>query len=172
MTGQFVTPPGPVPSNKIATANKMDAITFDQLKAASVADVYVEVETERDTTKADDATLTQIAEQCITHVVAQSSADDWVLKAPYYTYTLRGHPLYDVIDEDAAVFKEMDVSVLEIIITAAVGVIMIDEDTQQIQTRTLFKVTLVCGTRADSDDDDDYELDPELLQLFQSVPLA
>jgi hypothetical protein len=152
----------------------MNAATFDQIKTAPVADVYVEIETESGTTKANNATLTQLAEISITHVVAQSSADDWKQEGPLYTYTLRGHPLYNFVESYDDTFKQLDISVLELIITAAVGVLLFDEDTHaELAPRTLFKATLVCGTRADTDDDeDDDELDPELLQLFRSVPLA
>ena len=155
----------------------MNAAIFNELRAAPVADVYVEIEMERGTSKANNATLTQLAETCITHLVTQNTAADWTEDGPYFT--LRVNPWEDstlsqLVDSYDNTFKELDISVMEIVLTAAVGVLVFDEDTHaECPSRTLFKVTLVCGTRADSyEDEDDDELDPELLQLFRSVPLA
>jgi hypothetical protein len=111
--------------------------------------------------------------------VIQNTAADWADEGPYHT--LRVNPWEDatlthLVESCDNVFKQMDISVMEIVLTVAVGVLVFDEDTgAECPSRTYFKVTLVCGTRADSydnDEDDDNELDPELLQLFQSVPLA
>ena len=156
----------------------MNTATFNELRATPVSDVYVEIETERGTSKASDAALTQLAESCTTHLVTQSTAADWTEEGPYYS--LRVNPWEDstltqLVESCDDTFKEMDLSVMEVVLTAAVGVLVFDEDTgAECPSRTLFKVTLVCGTRADSydDEDDDNELDPELLQLFRSVPLA
>jgi hypothetical protein len=136
----------------------MNAENFTQIKTAAITELAVGIETEQYSAKfKKGAPLYQMAEQCLKDIVGQSAAEDWEEEVPgsIYNYTLKGTPLYNTIDEDAAVLKEMGVSVLKIMVTAGVGFLF------SAKLRTVFRVVFVCGTRREDEAPDEEDEEDE-----------
>ena len=138
----------------------MKALIFNQIKAAATTKVemVVRVETEHyDARVKKDTPLYQMAEKSRNDIIAQIPLEDWEEEVTnsIYNYTLKGTPLYNIIDEDAAVFKEMGISVLEIMVTAGVGFLF------SAGPHTTFRVVFVCGTRRENQAPDEEEDEDE-----------
>ena len=158
-------------SNKTSKTNeaRMNALIFNQIKTAATTELVVGVETEQYTAKIKKgAPLYQMAEQCLKDIVGQSAVEDWEeeVRSSIYHYRLKGTPLYNIIDEDAAVFKEMGVTVLEIMVTAGVGFLF------SAKQRTVFRVAIMCGTRREDeapDEEDEDEDEDEGVALVKQL---
>jgi hypothetical protein len=127
----------------------MDAETFAELKASTVAPdgVYVEIETERGSSETTNPILIQMAETIIKHVVAQSAADDWYRKGPQYNYTLEDldQAFYNLTDPIEPVLRNMNLRVISVTVISAVR-----------SDQSLFAFVFVwCTLEYDEDDEDD-----------------